>query len=546
MVAKQLWREELESVFQGDLFDLEDWQKVCGVIDGLEDSNVAASQEYTGQPVQDAFLSLLKLAPQLNDPQAKKLVPLADILGRGMNLPEYKNLRENTIGQPYAAAFGAQHFIQTVLKNLPDDVKKNAREQAKQQDKADNANAQAEALQNLMSMLQEQAAQLQQRADNLGLEAQEMNQLGDPEEADNLQEQADQAQAKADQLNNQAQQAQTAAQAAAAQAAQAEANAQVAADAYEAATEANGSQIANVLNQAAAAASGEAQEANSLIKSFSLAAGGDPSHVDPETAKMAMEVMKRNPHLKNLAELIGWAKRMVKGEWRKSIKGSDKMTGYGPQELQPARMASFERMAMVSSDPARKAGFVKRVVENSVTHQKFEGDEKQGKGPMVIIRDESGSMSGHEHATAVALEWALMEIAKADKREFYSIPFSGTGQFNVWKAPAKGDNDSAGLMAHLSHFYGGGTEPYGPINRALDVIAKNDLKADILVLTDGSFSQPSQDFLTRIKEIEPKIVTVTIGGWGDAVAKSFSNKTVNVTDLFTDKENLREAVAEIV
>ena len=81
--------------------------------------------------------------------------------------------------------------------------------------------------------------------------------------------------------------------------------------------------------------------------------------------------------------------------------------------------------------------------------------EKQGRGPLIIVRDESGSMAGAPHAMAVALEWALLEIARRDNRPFYSIPFSGRGQYDVWYA---GDNDAQSLAEHLAHFYNGGTE----------------------------------------------------------------------------------------
>ena len=35
-------------------------------------------------------------------------------------------------------------------------------------------------------------------------------------------------------------------------------------------------------------------------------------------------------------------------------------------------------------------------------------------GPLVLVRDESGSMEGDPHATAVALEWALLEICRRE------------------------------------------------------------------------------------------------------------------------------------
>jgi uncharacterized protein with von Willebrand factor type A (vWA) domain len=272
-----------------------------------------------------------------------------------------------------------------------------------------------------------------------------------------------------------------------------------------------------------------------MVNAFSVAAGGDPSHVDPSMAQAAMQAMRNNPHLRDLAEMLGWAKRMVRGEWRKATKGNKSMTGYAPEPLNPARMAASELMAMNSTIPAVRLDFTRRMVENAVIHKQFDGDEKQGRGPLVLVRDESGSMSGKRHALAVALEWSLLEVARRDNRDFYSIPFSGEGQFNVWQAPAKGQADPKGLLAHLSHFYGGGTDIYPPVEKALDIISAYDLKSDILILTDGDFDNPSAEFLRRAKESDSKIVSVIIGG-NRGIAKQFSHTVVHVAELLGEKD----------
>jgi uncharacterized protein with von Willebrand factor type A (vWA) domain len=502
---KDLWQvKEVDSVFNADLFDLDDWQTTAKAIPGLADANDAAGEQFCGQPIQDGFFSLFKSEPELASPAPAALAPLSSLIQRGMNTPAWQGLREHTTGQAIAAGVASQDFFQQVLKNLPEEAKKAAREQAQRQANADAAQQQAEDLQALADLLRE---------------------AGQEQEADEAQQQAE-------------------LQAGLAQSQQAEAD--QAGQRFEQSLAGNEAQVTAALNNAASHAAKEGQEAQALVTSFSLAAGGDPNHVSPETARAAMEAMQRNPHLKDLAEMLGWAKATVRGEWRKAPKGNRNMTGYRAEALNPARMSASELVAMVSPEPVLQLGFIKRVVEEAVVHKHFEGDEQQGRGPLVLVRDESGSMSGASHALAVALEWALIEIARRDKRDFYSIPFGGSGKFHTWQAPQVGKPDPDGLLDHLGHFYGGGTEPYGPIKQALNIIAEQDLKADVLVITDGSFDQPTDDFLARAKAAEAKIVTVTIGGWGDAVAGKFSHKVVNVQNLVGDREQLREAIAEIV
>jgi uncharacterized protein with von Willebrand factor type A (vWA) domain len=212
-------------------------------------------------------------------------------------------------------------------------------------------------------------------------------------------------------------------------------------------------------------------------------------------------------------------------------------------------MAGFEWAALLSGDETLHADWLKRALNGGIRHRKFGGKEQQGRGPLVLVRDESGSMEGNPHALAVALEWALLEIARRDKREFYCIPFSGTGQFHVWQAPKVGQPDPQGLLAHLAHFYGGGTEPYAPMLEAREAIEGHQLRADVLVFTDAAFGAPPDEFMRKpaeAKQRQPmRIVSVVIGD-DTAQAETFADRVIRVNDLLADREQLRSAVAEII
>lgn len=191
--------------------------------------------------------------------------------------------------------------------------------------------------------------------------------------------------------------------------------------------------------------------------------------------------------------------------------------------------------------------WLKRALDDGIRHHKFGGKEQRGRGPLVLV-DESGSMEGPPHALAVALEWALLEIARRDRREFYAVPFSGTGQFHIWQAPQFGRPDPTGPLAHLAHFYGGGTEPYAPLAKALELIEKGDLRADILILTDADFAPPSDESMQRVAQAKLRrplrIVSVIIGD-DTTQAETFADKVIHVDDLLCDRDQLRSAVAEI-
>lgn len=500
--AKQLWQENVVSAFQTDHFDLLDYRSAEKIIPHLRRDNLAAAADIGGQPVQDGFFSLYKHSPTFSDDPS----PVQSLIKKGMETPDWQKLRENTVSQIVGAGLGAQHFWSNVIANLPEEVKADADTQHKARQNADEASQQAESLQALSDLLA--AAGNDSEAQAAGLLAAKQ-------------------QLVADQFNGIAEDMQ---------------------EKFEQTLEEFDAQVSNVMNQAAGVAAGEAADGNTWVKAFTEAAGGAAGHIDPTVAEKAMEVLRDNPNLTALAEFLGWAKQTCRGEWRDATKGSKYMTGYEISELRPAKLAASERLAMISANPAVRADFSRRVIEGSVSHVKFEGGEdQQGNGPLVVIDDQSGSMSGKPHSLTTALIWSLLEIARRDKREFYNISFSGRGQVKLWTAPPVGQPDAAGLINHLSHFYNGGTEPYQAINMALDLIDDQDLKADVLVITDESFSEPAADFIARCRESQANIVSVLVGGGTyQRTAEKFSNYVLSVGSLINDKNRLKEVLRRII
>ncbi len=523
----KLWQSKIESVLAADRFDLQDWRSATEAVPVIDAADQVAASEFCGHPAQDAFLSLYKSAPRLADPILSGLEPLADLVRRGMETPQWARLRENTVGDLVGACVGAAAFVEETLKALPDDAKKQAQEQSKAQHEADQIRDKAESLETLADLLRQQAdAKAEsdpQAAASLGEEAESVSQR-----ASEARQKADTAQQQADAMRA----------------------------AFEAKATANAPQLAAALNVAAKKAGEKAASASEIVRGFSLAAGGDPARVDTSTARAAMEALRVNPNLRCLAELLGWAKKMVRGEWRKSSYARTEMVGYAVHDLRPETMAPVEWAALLAGDTTLTLDWLRRAADGGIRHRKFSGQEqppkgdlRQGRGPLVLVRDESGSMEGAPHALAVALEWALIEIARRDRREFYSIPFSGVGQFQMWQAPSPGQPDPDELLAHLSHFYGGGTEPYAPIVKALELIEGHQLRADVLVITDAAFGAPPDEFMHRLAETRHRqpihIVAVVIGG-DTAQAESFADRIIRTDDLLHDREQLRGAVAEIV
>jgi uncharacterized protein with von Willebrand factor type A (vWA) domain len=507
-MASRLWKSQIESAFEADRFDLREWLRASDAMPDLIDQDAHAAEEFCGHPVQDAFLSIFAPAPQLRTPPPEPLAPLADLLQRGMETPGYQQLRTDCRGDHVASGVGAVAFTREVLATLDPAVKEQARQAAQTAQDAQDAQQTADALQDLLTSLQD----LQHTNPN--------------DEA--LQDRVQETSEALDEAQKQAAHA-----------------AQEAADASEALDEARQhqrAQIAAAINNAATDARREAKDASDMVRGFSEAAGGTAQFVDPATAQAAFAAFRKNPNLADLADMLGWARRVTRAAWRQSLHARTEMVGYRAGALNMAHMAPSEWVAYLSDSPALRADWERRAAENAVLHRHFEGRQQQGRGPMIVVRDESGSMAGAPHAMSVAVEWALLDIARRDDRPFWSIPFAGPNRYRVWQAPDT--PDPQGLADHLGRFFGGATEPFGPLREALQLIEDTDKarKADILIISDGVFQRP----VVPLPPHENTHIVALAGGYTAGALRDVADTVILVDSLVRDKRAVADALAQVV
>lgn len=527
---RRFWRQEFQTVLaNSDAFDLWDWRRAVKQVPQLGRLNRKARNEFPGQPGQDVFLSLYQERPEVQEKPPAGLEPLASLMKKAMETPAWLNLHADTTGDILTAAFGAKALVDEVFRNIPDEVKEEAMEHQRRVQEQQDAQEQAQDLRSMAEKFEQAAAEAGEGQEDGGQADADADAEGETEKLEQL---AEDFNAQADQLEQVAEQ----------MGAEAEASLET----FDNLMDQFDARIRAAFNEAAETAGEEATDMAAFVKGFTEAAGGDPSNVPPDIAEKAMKALRDNENLKDLASLLGWAQRTVDAERRLSPHGGHELTGmtFGPLDL--GRAAGQEIVALASEeDSPLYWDVLRRVVDNSVLLREYQGEEDEaGKGTMVLVRDESGSMIGAAHAMAVAIEWSMLNAARKDGRKFISIPFSGTNQFSVWEAPDSGKADPDGLLKHLSHFYGGGTEPYKPLLKALEIIEQRELKADILCLTDAAIAQAPDDFLDKlaaVKERVPlRIETVVIGSHAGR-AEAWSDRTHLVNDLLGDREKLREA-----
>lgn len=285
-------------------------------------------------------------------------------------------------------------------------------------------------------------------------------------------------------------------------------------------------QLRNAIRVACEKAQDEISEAESMISAFSYGdQAGAP--MSKENLQEKRELAKRigsNPKLKAIAKMAGRL-RVVAAEKQRS------KTNYARDEVTSVEQgADVERLlpnewALLASDDADlEAIGLARIVERKCMQYKLAGREKEGRGPVVLAVDESGSMTGDPEVWSKAVSMALLDVCQRQKRSWHYIHFdSRVSRVDTVKAGAV---DTAALMECMNHFTGGGTSFEAPLRKAVELIEADGgfKKADILLVTDG-YCQTSDEFnkwfADKVDELDVTVFTVLVNGIdaGDAVAQ---------------------------
>ena len=265
-------------------------------------------------------------------------------------------------------------------------------------------------------------------------------------------------------------------------------------------------------SKAAAKASGKAirqgvrdalqqiEETDALVTGF----GGEPGEFQRMSFEERMKLAKRlrSGKLAKFAALLGRFRQLAEAEWRyRVIEGSDEVVGIKlGNDL--TRLVSSEYINMAV--PELEDDFWRRYSEGELVIKEMVGREREGKGPIVYLGDESASMSGGPEAWMKGLALALLDQARRGNRDFTYIGFAGTSSpLRVFHFPG-GKADMAQTLDMAEGFLNGTTNFEKPIRMALDLItAAGKQKPDVVFCTDGG--APTISFLKEWREARGKL-----------------------------------------
>lgn len=205
--------------------------------------------------------------------------------------------------------------------------------------------------------------------------------------------------------------------------------------------------------------------------------------LDSQEFKATYEKTRKNGRAKAILQLAGQMLRFAYGQRKERAAGIDRAGGLEfAGDL--SRLVAQEYVNL--GDPMLELDFLRRFVESETLNIRRFREDPIGRGPVVFICDESGSMDGDRIIQAKALAAAMAQLARQDGRWIAFCGFSSTNQENwLVMKPDQWDNDK--LIDWLVHFYSRYTD-FEVLNNTAKKWAELDPpegRTDVVFVTDG-------------------------------------------------------------
>jgi len=476
--------QEPQSVRQ-DTFDRRKYDEILHQARELSELVTGRAPDYPTweQLVQDAYLALWKTTPRLTDQQ--EMLPSHIVnwttMEKVMSTGDYEELRTWTRLDDWAAAMGTVSLAVKMAQYFDE-----------QQDLMGKAKDVADQEQEIIKSLMEAQQEFEEDMDEEGVE----EFLDDLEESLQALEEA--------------------------------------AEGLEDSTASQQYSIKQAVQKGMDDALDSAEDIVGLVQNF----GTHPGQWERLDAQMRMELanrLQRNKKLNDIARMIGRIKRMAVGEWsRRVIHGVDEI--YDVTMSSDLEHVLASEMTMLA-DESTEDIFWTKWLEGTLLTYKLRGSEKANRGAIICLLDNSGSMLGDREIWGKGVAMALLEIAKREKRDFYGIHFSSSGEMMEWYFP-KGNVELPDALDYAEFFFNGGTDFEAPVSRAVEVLESQfredgATKGDIIMITDGE-AYVSDEWLTRFlnakRQLNFKLFGVLIGTYRH-VLDELSDKTFSIHEL---------------
>jgi uncharacterized protein with von Willebrand factor type A (vWA) domain len=265
---------------------------------------------------------------------------------------------------------------------------------------------------------------------------------------------------------------------------------------------------------------------------------GQPGSNDPRAVAELYKRVRNDPALRRICELAGRFRRVAQSKQRQKVThGLDDVVGVEPGgdvgRLLPSELAKL-------AVPELELDALRRIVERQALCREHHAVEPVGKGPILVVCDESGSMEGGKAHTAKALALALAWVARQQRRWAGLIAYSGkSGERLLALRPGRWDE--AALCDWLSAFIGQGSDLDVPIEELPRMYAEIGAPAgvtDVVMVTDARCrigADLRARFLAWKKSAQTRVISLVLDNPpGDLAAVSDEVHSVRSLDPADD------------
>ena len=260
-----------------------------------------------------------------------------------------------------------------------------------------------------------------------------------------------------------------------------------------------------------------------------------------EKIELAMRVM-RSPKLKLIAEMCGRFTRIAMSVQKSRV-------NHPPSEIASITIGNdlahlLPGEVALLGDPDLEDLFYLKFAERRLLQYELEGRESEGRGPIILALDESGSMSETlggvvKEAWSKSVMLGLLAIARRQKRDLAVIHFSGPDQLQARVFP-KGESSPLELIDAVEFFFGGGTVFDRWMEEAARFVDQDRFdRADVIVISDGIASVSTRteaEWWKRKAERRMRCYGVLIGeARGLEVLGRISDAVMTLDDLNQDQ-----------
>jgi len=241
---------------------------------------------------------------------------------------------------------------------------------------------------------------------------------------------------------------------------------------------------------------------------------GQPGSNDPRAIAALFKRVRGDSALRKICELAGRFRRVAQSKQRQKVShGLDDVVGVEPGG-DVGRLLPSELVKLMV--PELELDTLRRIVEREALCREHHSVEPVGKGPIICVCDESGSMEGVRAHTAKALALALAWVARSQRRWCGLIAYSGGSGERLLALPPGRWNESR-LCDWLSAFIGGGSDldlPIEELPRMYREIGAPAGITDLVMVTDAKCRIPANlkyQFLDWRRVARVRAVCLVVG-----------------------------------